>query len=165
MSSSSKKENSISLIKFLNVYYGINKVNSNIKHSDVKILFPYIKRTSHKITNKNLEKYYDGEIIYVHDITGNCIPYINPKLIFEEEKEEFTNLFYEEDFKLGNDIDNLNLFELIELKKKCIIYGKRKDLYRVSRQIREKVDYSSKDYKKRKEKVKTIERRKYYDQY
>ena len=59
----------------------------------------------------------------------------------------------------------MNLFELIELKKKCIIYGKRKDLYRVSRKIREKVDYSSKDYKKRKEKVKTIERRKYYDQY
>ena len=59
--SSSKKENSISLIKFLNVYYGINKVNSNIKHCDVKILFPYIKRTSHKITNKNL--IYVGQVL------------------------------------------------------------------------------------------------------
>lgn len=167
--SNSKKENSISLIKFLNTYYGINKVSSKIKHSDVKVLFPYIKRTSYKNIDKNMEKYYDGEIIYVYDVTGNCIPYINPKLMFEEqeerEEEQIINLFYEEEFELGENIENLDLFELIELKKKCLLYGKTIEFHRVCKQIRGKIDYASKRYKNKKEKVKIKERREYYDQY
>lgn len=165
--SSSKKENSISLIKFLNIYYGIDKINSNIKHNDIKLLFPHIKRTSYKITDKNIEKYYDGKIIYVYDITGNCIPYVAPKLnVNEHEKDEFIDLCFDNhECLFEENIDNLNLFELIKLKKRCIFYNKRKELHKVSKTITEKIDYRSKDYKRKKEKVKTKERREYNDQY
>ena len=37
----------------INELGNILKINSNIKHNDIKILFPHIKRTSYKITDKS----------------------------------------------------------------------------------------------------------------
>lgn len=126
-------ENSISLKKFLLIYYGmcdLELYNKPIKHQDIKKLFPYIKRVSFEslLLDKNL--LYSGDIIAVKDSCGNVAPYINPKL---NDLENIPNIEYSSDYIDPNDErikkilmnEDLTKHELYMLSK-LLKRGKRK---------------------------------------
>jgi len=154
-----KDNNSISLRKFLMFYYGIcdsNTLSHNLTHKDVKILFPDLKRVSFDYVLDNIKEIYIGSIIMVKDYFGNCAPYINPKLdicieddidleIIEEDKEDVFDKVVE--------LENLNLYELVELAKKYKIDNRINDYRRVCRIIRRKKDNDLKIYHEKKEKI------------
>ena len=71
----------ISLSKFLSRYARVKGYNLNyIRHSDVKILFPHLKRASYDNVRKNRELLYSGQVIFVND-GYNTLPYYIPEKI------------------------------------------------------------------------------------
>ena len=122
----------ISLAKFLTHYYGYHHPNIlNLRHKDVKILFPEITRCSFQYAEEHPEEVAQGSIIYVSDAYSNLAPYLAPVLKndfecedFEVEKKKTEKLekITEEDLK------DLTRWELIETlrqyKDYCSCYRK-----------------------------------------
>ena len=154
-----KDNNCISLRKFLMFYYGIcdsNILSHNLTHKDIKVLFPDLKRVSFDYVLDNIKEIYIGSIIMVKDSIGNCVPYINPKLdicieddinieIVEENKDDI--------FEEIIDLENLSLYELVELAKKYKIDNRINEYRRVCRLIRKRKDNDIKIYHEKKEKI------------
>ena len=111
-------ENNISISKFLSRYLGFEgKCMSKVTHEEIKILFPYLKRSSFDEIKKNPRLIYSGEVVLVND-TRNTIPYYVPKVL-DEEREQIEYL-REEVKKRGvdysrHDYCNMSIFELKQL--------------------------------------------------
>lgn len=154
-----KDNNCISLRKFLMFYYGIsdsNILSHNLTHKDIKVLFPDLKRVSFEYVLDNIKEVYIGTIIMVKDSIGNAVPYINPKLdicieydidieIPEEDKDNT--------FEQIIDLENLNLYELIELAKKYKSNNRIKEYRKVCRIIKKRKENDLKIYHEKKEKI------------
>ena len=153
-----KSNNSISLKKFLMFYYGIcdsSVLSHNLTHKDVKILFPDLKRVNFDYVLDNIKEIYIGSIIMVKDSFGACAPYINPKLdicieddinieITEEDNDTFEEII---------NLENLNLYELVELAKKYKTDSRINGYRKVCRIIRKRKDTDLKIYHEKKEKI------------
>ena len=154
-----KSNNSVSLRKFLMFYYGIcdtNLLSHNLTHKDVKTLFPDLKRVSFDYVLDNMKEVYIGTIIMVKDSIGNAVPYINPKLdicIEEDIDIEITEGDNDNAFEKIIDLENLNLYELVELAKKYKLDNRINDYRRICRIIRKRKDNDIKIYHEKKEKI------------
>ena len=154
-----KDNNSISLRKFLMFYCGICEssiISHNLTHKDIKTLFPDLKRVSFEYVIDNIKEVYIGMIIMVTDSIGNSVPYINPKLdicieddIDIEITEEDKNDIFEEIINL----ENLNLYELVELAKKYKTDNRINEYRKVCRIIKKRKDNDLKIYHEKKEKI------------
>lgn len=120
-----KSEQSVTLKTFLISYCGIYNetlFKSKLCHEDIKFLLPDLKRVSYDYVMKNIEQVYTGKIILVKDSYNHLAPYINPKLEecydieIDDCAEEFSN--NDSNFDKVIDVENLNLYELNELRKK-----------------------------------------------
>lgn len=149
---------SISLLNFLQNYYGIVSEDlklNNLTHMDIKILFPFIKRSSFESMDDNLYEIYNGNLILVYDSKGNVLPYINPHL-----EVSFVDRIYDEyksDTKIDMkviDLDSLSKEELIKLRKKLKQYHQYIEEKDVVKAIRKKKDYKVMQYKKEKNELK-----------
>ena len=121
---------SIDLISFLSNYYGI--VNNNLKinqltHSDIKILFPYIKRSSFRDLKKDSMSIYKGDMVMVYDCKGNILPYINPHLDIHE-------------YVIPN--ANYALKEVININDGCLNQMSKKQLLKLRSFLRKKHQFS-----------------------
>ena len=114
------KETTISLRKFLILYYGINiDLHGNkLSHSDLKCLFPNIKRVSFEYVLNNKELAFNGDIICVFDSFNNPAFYKRPDV------EVFDDIEYIETIEENNcekefDLifEDLNTYELSMLCK------------------------------------------------
>ena len=154
-----KNNNSISLRKFLMFYYGIcntNILKHNLTHKDVKILFPDLKRVSFDYVLDNIKEIYIGSIIMVKDSIGNSVPYINPKLdicIEEDIGIEITEDDKDNTFEEIIDLENLNLYELVELAKKYKNDNRINEYRKVCRLIKKRKENDLKIYHENKEKI------------
>ena len=137
-----KDNNCISLRKFLMFYYGIcdsNILSHNLTHKDIKILFPDLKRVSFDYIFDNIKEIYIGSIIMVKDSIGNTVPYINPKLDICIEDDIDVKITLEDKdntFEKIIDLENLNLYELVELAKKYKADNRIKEYRKVCRIIK-----------------------------
>ena len=154
-----KSNNSISLRKFLMFYYGIcdnNILSHNLTHKDIKIFLPDLKRVSFDYVLENTKEIYIGTIIMVKDSFGNCAPYINPKLdICIEEDIDLEIIEEEKDgvFEKSVELENLNLYELVELAKKYKTDNRLNEYRKVCRIIKKRKDNDIKIYHEKKEKI------------
>ena len=141
----------IDLISFLRNYYGI--VNESLKvnkltHTDIKILFPFIKRGSFDDIRYDDNKVYNGEIIMVHDCKNHVLPYVNPFLKVDVNLIETNN--YEEDVLINLNesiLDNLSKDELLKLRKHLKKNNQYNEQRKVTNVIRKKKDPKVKQYK------------------
>ena len=153
------KKNSISLKKFLMFYYGVcesNILSHNLTHKDIKILFPYLKRASFDYVLDNIKEIYTGSIIMVRDSIGNSVPYINPKLdicIEDYGDMKITEEDMDKTFEEIIDLENLNLYELVQLAKKYKADNRINEYRHVCRLIRKRKDNDLKIYHENKEKI------------
>ena len=152
---------SIDLISFLCNFYGI--VNENLKinkltHTDIKILFPQIKRISIERLNNNLALVYNGDIILVYDCFGKILPYVNPHLQINVCPINENSYAERERINLNSlELDELSKEELLNIRrqlKRNHKYLEEKDVVKV---IRKKKDYQVTDYKRRKNMLKMEE--------
>ena len=154
-----KDNNSISLRKFLMFYYGIcdsNILSHNLTHKDIKILFPDLKRVSFDYVLENIKEIYVGSIIMVKDSIGNAVPYINPKLdicIEDDIDIEITEEDEDNTFEEVIDLENLHLYELVELAKKYKTDNRINEYRKVCRMIKKRKDNGVEEYHKKKEKI------------
>ena len=139
-------------------YCGIcdsNIFSNNLTHKDVKVLFPDLKRVSFDYVLNNIKEIYIGSIIMVKDYIGNSVPYINPKLdicieddinieIFEEDSDAFEEVI---------ELENLNLYELVEIAKKYKTDNRINEYRKVCRIIKKRKDNDLKIYHEKKEKI------------
>ena len=144
----------IDLISFLRDFYGISNSSlkfKKLKHQDIEILFPFIKRCS--IDDVNIEDISHGNIIGVYDKHGMIVYYYNPhiteviKTICDEEIQE------EKEYKLEIDLNALSKDELLKLRSKLRKDGNNIDAFKVTKQIRKVKEKEPKDYYKKKEKL------------
>lgn len=72
---------SMSLIKYLRIYYGvnINKKNEKLTHNLIKKNMPFVKRCGFDYSLSNRDMLMCGEIVMVYDDTGTVLPYIVPE--------------------------------------------------------------------------------------
>lgn len=72
---------SMSLIKYLRIYYGvnINKKNEKLTHNLIKKNMPFVKRCDFDYSLSNRDMLMCGEIVMVYDDTGAVLPYIVPE--------------------------------------------------------------------------------------
>lgn len=72
---------SMSLIKYLRIYYGvnINKKNEKLTHNLIKKNMPFVKRCNFDYSLSNRDMLMCGEIVMVYDDTGAVLPYIVPE--------------------------------------------------------------------------------------
>ena len=72
---------SMSLIKYLRIYYGvnINKKNEKLTHNLIKKNMPFVKRCGFDYSLSNRDMLMCGEIVMVYDDTGAVLPYIVPE--------------------------------------------------------------------------------------
>ena len=165
------ENNHISMKSFLISYCGIydqELLNGKVTHNDIKLLLPYLERKSFEYIIKNICEVYRGEVILVKDYLGNIIPYVKPNIktmdydIYSycdtSKIEERTDIIEE------IDLDKLNKYELIELRKKCKTQQRTKYYRKICRLIKEKKDNDVKDYHKNKEKI-IMKGRLEYDKY
>lgn len=154
--------NFIDLISFLRDFYGISNPSlkfKKLKHQDIEVLFPFIKRCS--ISDVNLEDISKGNIIGVYDKHGMIVYYHNPHIteiirtICDEETDE------EKEFRLEIDLNNLSKDELLKLRSKLRKEGHLDDASKVTKQIRKIKEEEPKAYYKKKEKL--LIKEKYYD--
>ena len=152
--------NSITLKSFLISHCGIYQkelLEDKISHDDIKCLFPYLKRSSFEYILTNIREVYIGNILLVRDSYNNTVPYLKPKLneitdieINEEEcidKSENS----EDDSILVDEIENLTLYELIELRKKYKTQNRCAEYRRISKIIKRNSDViSNREYYKKK---------------
>ena len=145
----------IDLISFLRNYYGIN--NSSLKsncltHNDVKVLFPFIKRTSFDEVRRNYECSHRGVIIMVYDARGSVIPYLNPFIKnIEYDYDEVDNYCDDSEIFELDDIDILSKEELLKIRKslrKAKAFSQEKNVIQMIRKLKENEPH---DYRKRKE--------------
>ena len=117
-----KNNESISINKFLRIYYGISDeklLTQDISHKALKRLIPELKRLSFDYAYKNKDLIASGDIILVNDCNGNMIPYLSPIAVddiveldsvsISKEEKQFENICISE---------NLNIYQLSELCKK-----------------------------------------------
>jgi len=146
---------SIDLISFLRNYYGIS--NSSLKsncltHNDVKILFPFVERTSFDYVRKNYDYGFKGIIIMVYDSRGNIIPYLNPFIENIEYDNDKVDNYFDNSvvFELDN-LDTLSKEELLKIRKvlrKNRAFCLEKDVVRAIRKLKTLEPH---EYRKRKE--------------
>lgn len=154
-----KDNNSISLRKFLMFYCGIsdnNILSHNLTHKDIKVLFPDLKRISFDYVLDNIKEIYIGSIIMVKDSIGNAVPYINPKLdICIDDDFDIDMPDEDKDNTLEEiiDLENLDLYELVELAKKYKTDNRITEYRKVCRLIRKRKDNDLKIYHEKKEKI------------
>jgi len=154
-----KDNNSISLRKFLMFYYGISDSNifsHNLTHKDIKVLFPDLKRVNFDYVLDNIKEIYTGSIIMVKDSIGNSVPYINPKLdicIEDDIDIEITEEDKNDTFEEIIDLENLNLYELLELAKKYKMNNRINEYRKVCRIIKKRKENDLKIYHEKKEKI------------
>lgn len=72
---------SMSLIKYLRIYYGVNisKKNGKLTHNLIKKNMPFVKRCNFDYSLSNRDMLMCGEIVMVYDDTGAVLPYIVPE--------------------------------------------------------------------------------------
>jgi len=154
-----KDNNSISLRKFLMFYYGISDSNifsHNLTHKDIKVLFPDLKRVNFDYVLDNIKEIYTGSIIMVKDSIGNSVPYINQKLdicIEDDIDIEITEEDKNDTFEEIIDLENLNLYELLELAKKYKMNNRINEYRKVCRIIKKRKENDLKIYHEKKEKI------------
>ena len=88
----------VDIISFLRDFYGISSPSlkfKKIKHQDLRILFPFIKRCS--INNLNMEDLFKGNIIGVYDKSNMILYYYNPHII------EISDIFYDDNEEVEED--------------------------------------------------------------
>ena len=80
------KKTSLSLRKFLILYYGINiDSHGKLSHNDIKYLFPHIRRVSFEYVLDNRENTFNGNITCVFDSFNNPAFYERPNIkLFDE---------------------------------------------------------------------------------
>ena len=146
---------SMSLIKYLRIYYGvnINKKNGKLTHNLIKKNMPFVKRCDFDYSLSNRDMLMCGEIVMVYDDTGAVLPYIVPEeryVTYCQETEVTENLPHEympleEAKKLP---DNLLIEELHNSKPMISRYKKlREEL------LYERGRAETKRYKSRKRKL------------
>ena len=91
---------SMSLIKYLRIYYGvnINKKNGKLTHNLIKKNMPFVKRCDFDYSLSNRDMLMCGEIVMVYDDTGAVLPYIVPEEMYVtycQETEVTENLPHE----------------------------------------------------------------------
>ena len=113
------KKTSLSLRKFLILYYGINiDSHGKLSHNDIKYLFPHIRRVSFEYVLDNRENTFNGNITCVFDSFNNPAFYERPNIkLFDE--IEYIETTKESDNELEIDLifENLNTYELSMLCK------------------------------------------------
>ena len=149
------KSNSITLTKFLTIFYGVSGDvihNKKISHKDIKYMMPYVKRASFEEVRKNMYKLYTGEIVSVVDSFGQVVPYIAPEFaLLDDEEIQKQDISEYRDNKIKELLtkENLTRFELVLIGR---YYKERNRLcdYRINqRMIKAKKDNSIK-YKQKK---------------
>ena len=72
---------SMSLIKYLRIYYGVNisKKKGKLTHNLIKKNMPFVKRCDFDYSLSNRDMLMCGEIVMVYDDTGAVLPYIVPE--------------------------------------------------------------------------------------
>ena len=154
-----KKRNidSISISKFLRIYYGISDevlLTGDISHKAIKQLIPDLKRLPFDYAYKNEDLIASGEIVLVSDSNGNIIPYKTPEAIDDIddiEKSLEAKTKEEKAIKVTIEIEGLNLYELSELCKKYRKDHRIKEyrfVYRILKAKKQKSD-KTKKYKMR----------------
>ena len=91
---------SMSLIKYLRIYYGVNisKKNGKLTHNLIKKNMPFVKRCNFDYSLSNRDMLMCGEIVMVYDDTGAVLPYIVPEeryVTYCQETEVTENLPHE----------------------------------------------------------------------
>lgn len=150
--------NKVSITFFLSSIVGISNpviFRKELTHSDVKLLFPTLRRSSFDRVLDDPETVYRGEVIMVEDVLGRIVPYVNPQngqiMDYEEiepvgmtdDSDELNLIFPDEvdSEEYGvpdiNDIDleNLSIYELTILLKKYDAAGLRGAYRKVHREI------------------------------
>ena len=91
---------SMSLIKYLRMYYGVNisKRQGKLTHKLIKKNMPFVKRCDFDYSLSNRDMLMCGEIVMVYDDTGAVLPYIVPEeryVTYCQETEVTENLPHE----------------------------------------------------------------------
>ena len=166
-----QKNNCIDLNTFLMCYCGVwNDVLlvNKVTHSDIKFLFPDLKKVSFDFVLKNLKDVYTGNIILVKDSNNNVVPYINPKLedIFDIEVnyERYDTNIEEDAFDRVVELEGLSSYELIQLAKKYREKKRMKEYRKVCRLIKAIKEDNIEEFHKKKEKI-IMKGRLEYDKY
>ena len=151
---------SVDLISFLRNYYYISNQSlkfNTLSHEDIQILFPDIRTCKHV----EVELIKTGDIIGVYDRYNHIVYYNNPHIICDI-LPEFYNDDYVNDEKvlIDSKIQNLSKDELLKIRRKLRLLGKRKEAYQVNKIIRKRKSEEPHEY--RKKKIKLI-KESYYD--
>lgn len=113
----------ISLSKFLSRYAKVKGVDLNhLKHDDVKVLFPYLKRATFDEVKSNKELVFSGKILLVSD-GKKTIPYYVPQLDIEEEME-YTELKREDVTRFNIDDNHYDYSQLSEYELRQLLRRK-----------------------------------------
>lgn len=129
-----KEYNSVTLSKFLSRFLRVDgQTLTKITHSDVKTLFPELKRASFEYVEKHPEDVMMGKILMVSD-GKKVIPYIVPE---NKKCDSITKMpKYEEEVKEKKEYDYTNM-KIYELKK---LLNVRFNTYKVSRSARNELE-------------------------
>lgn len=160
------KDNSMSLRKFLILYYGINidTHGCKITHEDISVLMPQVKRVDNNVVLDNKEKIFNGDIICVLDSYNNAAFY--KKTDFESidiDSLDKIEIIKKEDKLLEGIIlnENLSLYELVTLCRKYKNANMIRE-YRICYSLLKKKKSKEKGEKHNKRKVK-LRKEDYYD--
>ena len=153
-------EYEISLAKFLSRVTNLTgKDLSKLRHEDVKILFPYLKRTSFDYVFDNPGLVCLGEVIMVND-GRKIIPYINPEICLDEEKVEL-HVNKIPKHKINDNHYDYNKLSTYELR--CLLI-KKLNSYRnqmaARRELEKRGELNHKKYKRSEEKELLLRRMK-----
>ena len=146
---------SMSLIKYLRIYYGvnINKKNGKLTHNLIKKNMPFVKRCDFDYSLSNRDMLMCGEIVMVYDDTGAVLPYIVPE-------ERYVTYCQETEVKEESPRKYMPLEEAKKLPDHLLIEELRNSRPMISRykKLREELLYErghaeTKRYKSRKRKL------------
>ena len=159
----------ISIFKFLSMYYGVT-LDAGIEctHALAKKNFKFIKGCPFKYAEKNPDLVKDGKIIYVVDSHGVILPYICPIRMMIADKE----CLYTEKVEEKPSDDKSILEELADMPTYMVheLLSKYKNVPSFYRVIKKELicrgEYENKKYKLRKEIVEIeLEEGEYNDKY
>ena len=146
---------SMSLIKYLRIYYGVNisKKNGKLTHNLIKKNMPFVKRCDFDYSLSNRDMLMCGEIVMVYDDTGAVLPYIVPE-------ERYVTYCQETEVKEESPRKYMSLEEAKKLPDHLLIEELRNSRPMISRykKLREELLYErghakAKGYKSRKRKL------------
>lgn len=143
------KNYSITLKKFLNIYFGFTDEslkNIEITHQDMKVLFPELVRISFEEVYTHMDELYKGNIIIVKDFNGTIAPYIRPKFEILTEAQDIDFCKESIDLYVSN-LRELKKHELILLCKKLKKLRRYSEYRKATKQLRTSKDN---DYKVKK---------------